>query len=99
MVADVSSLPNAVSSQPIITSPLPTKEVNGSNNDNQVQLCEPSVTPTLTEGIDPPHPDQQVQPPSISKERSTTNGGEKVVSTRRYPARIRTKPKRLIEEI
>ena len=99
-VADnVSPFPNVVSSQPSISSHLPTKDVNGSIKDNQVLLGKPSVTPTLTQGIHPPPPDEQEQTPSITKERSTTNDGEELGSTRKYSARIRTKPKRLIEEI
>ena len=98
-VADVSPFPNVVSLQPSIPSHLPTKDVNGSIKDNQVLLGEPSVTPTLTQGIHPPPPDEQEQTPSITKERSTTNDGEELGSTRRYSARICTKPKRLIEEI
>ena len=99
-VADnVSPFPNVVSLQPSIPSYLPTKDINGSIKDNHVLLGEPSVTPILTQGIHPPPPDEQEQTPSITKERSTTNDGEELGSTRRYSARIRTKPKRLIEEI
>ena len=59
---------------------------------------ESSTSQTATQGVNSPPPVQQ-PPAMITEEPITTHISENLPSTRRYPTRIRTKPKRLIEEV
>ena len=73
-------------------------EVGVTKSSTEGQPSKPCSTLPITQETNPQPPAQQLSS-TVIKEPDATNRSEKHLGTRWYPIRIRTKPKRLIEEV